>query len=106
MYWHIVDPYTACFLVSNVTQALVERVQATLRQVLGFRTLQEVIENRDSIGNEIERQISGPAASWGIAIEATLIKDLIFDNELQQILSAAAKQQRIGKARPFCYCKL
>jgi erythrocyte band 7 integral membrane protein len=79
--------------------ALIERTQATLRQTLGIRTLQEIIENRESIGHEIERQITEPAASWGVVVESILIKDMIFEPELQATLSAAAKQQRIGESK-------
>jgi regulator of protease activity HflC (stomatin/prohibitin superfamily) len=99
VYWHIVDPYTASFLVSNIQQALIERTQATLRQVLGMKTLQEIIENRESIGHQIEGLIAGPASSWGISIESILIKDMIFEKELQETLSAAAKSKRLGESK-------
>lgn len=45
LYWHILDPVTAAFLVSDVRLALMERTQTTLRQVLGTRVLQDAIES-------------------------------------------------------------
>lgn len=72
----------------------------TLRQTLGTRTLQDIIENRDTIAHEIQRTIEGPAMTlWGISIESILIKDLQFSAELQETLAAAAKQKRIAEAR-------
>ncbi|KAJ3283657.1 hypothetical protein HDU79_008876 [Rhizoclosmatium sp. JEL0117] len=99
IYWEIVDPFIATFLVSNVNKALMERTQTTLRHVVGSRSLQESIENRDSLAKDILSLISGPAKSWGVQVESILIKDIKFTPELQETLAAAAKQQRIGESK-------
>jgi erythrocyte band 7 integral membrane protein len=99
LYWHVVDPYTAQFMVENVRKALIERTQTTLRLVTGTRTLQECIEHRDTLAQEIESIIAVPAASWGVKVESLLIKDLQFSSELLESLSAAAKQKRIGESK-------
>lgn len=43
--------------------------------------------------------ISEVASSWGIKVESILLKDLRFSPELQESLSAAAKQKRIGESK-------
>ncbi|KAJ1540002.1 hypothetical protein HK405_012167, partial [Cladochytrium tenue] len=40
-----------------------------------------------------------PARAWGVKIESILIKDMQFSKELQETLSAAAKQKRIGESK-------
>ncbi|KAI9203685.1 uncharacterized protein BJ171DRAFT_425207 [Polychytrium aggregatum] len=99
LYWHIVDPYCAAFMVSNVQRALIERTQTTLRHIIGTRSLQDCIEHRDTISHEIQQIISEPAQSWGVKIESILIKDLQFSADLLESLSAAAKQKRIGESK-------
>ncbi|KAJ1555126.1 hypothetical protein HK405_003187 [Cladochytrium tenue] len=99
LYWEIVDPYTASFLVSDVRRALIERSQTTLRHIFGGRTLQDCIEKRETIAHEIQEIIAEPARTWGVAIEAILIKDMQFSAELQDSLSAAAKQRRVGESK-------
>ncbi|KXS13384.1 hypothetical protein M427DRAFT_100579 [Gonapodya prolifera JEL478] len=99
LYWHVTDPYTTAFLVSNVRTALIERTQTTLRQILGQRVLQECIENRETIAHEVQNIIEVPAEQWGVRVESMLIKDLQFSPELQETLSAAAKQKRIGESK-------
>ncbi|KAJ1554571.1 hypothetical protein HK096_002931 [Nowakowskiella sp. JEL0078] len=99
LYYHIVDPYTSAFMVSDVRLAIRERTQTTLRHILGTRVLQDCIENRETIAHEIQRIIEEPAATWGIKIESILIKDLQFSTELQDALAAAAKQKRIGESK-------
>ncbi|KAI9223325.1 hypothetical protein BC828DRAFT_376165 [Blastocladiella britannica] len=99
LYYRIVDPYVATFLVSDVQSALVERTQTTLRTIIGGKTLQECIELRETIGNEIEAIIAEPARSWGLEMQDILIKDLKLAQELLESLSAAAKQRRYGEAK-------
>ncbi|KAJ1561830.1 hypothetical protein HK096_003184 [Nowakowskiella sp. JEL0078] len=106
LYWHIVDPYVATFNVADVKKALMERTQTTLRHIIGTRTLQDAIENRNTIAEEILHIIDIPAKTWGVKIEqltlwlkSILIKDLLFSQDLQETLSSAAKQKRVGESK-------
>ncbi|KAI9504384.1 hypothetical protein BX070DRAFT_238910 [Coemansia spiralis] len=99
LYWHITDPYLAIYGVSDVSQALVERTQTTLRAVLGGRDLQDLIENRDTIASSITEIIDKPAHDWGVTVESILIKDVSMSRELQDSLASAATQQRIGESK-------
>ncbi|RKP27763.1 band 7 family-domain-containing protein [Syncephalis pseudoplumigaleata] len=99
VYWHIVDVYRATYGVAELEKALLERAQTSLRAILGGRSLQDCIENRESIGQSLGAMLEEPAASWGIRVENTLIKDLQFSRELQQSLSSAATQKRVGESK-------
>lgn len=44
-------------------------------------------------------QIEATAEKWGVAIESILLKDINFSVELQQSLSSAATQKRIGESK-------
>jgi erythrocyte band 7 integral membrane protein len=76
-----------------------ERTKTTLREVMGSHDLQDAIVNRVLIAREIEKIISTAAKSWGAKIESILIKDVHLSDELQDNLSAAAKQRRIGASK-------
>ncbi|KAJ2877696.1 hypothetical protein FB639_003651 [Coemansia asiatica] len=97
--WHINDPYLATYGVSSVHSALAERTQTTLRAVLGSRDLQDLIENRDTIAEAITEIIDKPAHDWGVTVESILIKDVNLSRELQESLSSAATQKRIGESK-------
>lgn len=58
LYWHTVDPRVATFSVSNIRKALVERTMTTLRLITGARTVQECVEHRDSMAQEVEGLLS------------------------------------------------
>ncbi len=99
VYYHVVSPHKAAFGISNVTHALVERTQTTLRHVLGARVLQDVIERREEIAEAIREIIDDVASSWGIKVEGILMKDINFSRDLQESLSMAAQAKRIGESK-------
>ncbi|KAJ2784232.1 hypothetical protein H4R18_001220 [Coemansia javaensis] len=99
LYWVVSDPYLATYGVSSVKQALIERTQTTLRAVLGGRDLQDLIENRGTIASAITAMIDRPAQAWGVSVESILIKDVVLSKELQQSLSSAATQKRVGQSK-------
>lgn len=99
IYYHVTSPHKAAFGVQNVRAALVERTQTTLRQVIGSRALQDVIERREEVAQSIEEIIEKVAESWGVKVESILIKDIVFSRELQESLSMAAQSKRIGESK-------
>ncbi|KAF9997387.1 hypothetical protein BGZ79_008927 [Entomortierella chlamydospora] len=99
IYWHVIDPYQALYGVSNVRTALIERTKTTLRQVLGAKLLQEIIENREQLAHEIQTIIDIPAHAWGVTVESILIKDIQFSKSLQESLSSAAQAKRLAESK-------
>lgn len=74
-------------------------IETTLRQVVGGRVLQSVISDREGLAQEVAEIIEATAEKWGVAIESILLKDINFSVELQQSLSSAATQKRIGESK-------
>nr|ADE76687.1 unknown [Picea sitchensis] len=99
IYWHVSNPYRAAFGIQDVKSSLVERAQTTLRDVVGSRTLQSVISDRTEVARQVEEIVEGVAEKWGVSIESILIKDIVFSRELQESLSSAATQRRIGESK-------
>jgi len=99
LYYRIISPHTAAFAISNIRQALVERTQTTLRHVIGARVLQDVIERREEIAQDIRNIVEEVAEGWGVEVESMLVRDIIFSQELQESLSMAAQSKRTGEAK-------
>lgn len=99
VYYNIIDPQKAIFSISNIDMAIVERTQTTLRDVIGGRTLQDVVEKRDEIAEAISLIISKTAFDWGVNIESILVKDLSLPAKVEASLSMAAEAKRIGEAK-------
>ncbi|KAF9516787.1 hypothetical protein BS47DRAFT_1340421 [Hydnum rufescens UP504] len=99
IYFQVTNPYRAAFGITNLHQALIERAQTTLRHVVGARTVQSVVVEREAIALEIDSILSEIGDKWGVSIEGILIKDIIFSPEVAASLSSAAQQKRIGEAK-------
>ncbi|CEP24069.1 STM1 [Cyberlindnera jadinii] len=99
VYYNIVDPQKAVFGISDISEAISERTQTTLRDVIGARLLQDVIERREEIAEAIEEIIQHIAADWGVSVESILIKDLQLDSTITNSLSQAAQAKRIGESK-------
>ncbi|KAF1800069.1 hypothetical protein V8B55DRAFT_1544096 [Mucor lusitanicus] len=99
IYWHVVDPYQAVYGVSDVNHALIERASTSLRDVCGGHSVQDLIENREAISEELQEIIGPIAKSWGVKIESTLVKDITLSQHLQESLSSAAQAKRLGESR-------
>lgn len=99
VYYNIIDPQKAIYSISDIHNAIIERTQTTLRDVIGCRVLQDVVEKREEIAEAIEGVIAKTAFDWGVNIESILIKDLQLPDKVQSSLSMAAEAKRIGEGK-------
>lgn len=99
VYYNIIDPQKAIFSISDIHAAIVERTQNTMRDVIGGRVLQDVLEKREEIAESIGEVISRTAWAWGVHIESILIKDLTLPQSVQDSFAKAAEAKRIGEAK-------
>lgn len=99
VYYNIIDPQKAIYSITDIHEAIVERTQTTLRDVIGNRVLQDVVEKREEIAESIENVIAKTAFDWGVNIESILIKDLQLPDKVQASLSMAAEAKRIGEGK-------
>ncbi|KAI7859694.1 band 7 family-domain-containing protein [Circinella umbellata] len=99
LYWRVLAPYEAEYRAEDLMTSLMERARTVLRNVCGQHSFQDLIENRDAISREIQKNINPAAQQWGVEVEATLVKDIGISKQLQQSLSSAATAKRLGESR-------
>lgn len=99
VYYNIIDPQKAIFSISDIHSAIMERTQNTMRDVVGSRVLQDVVEKREEIAESIAEIISKTAFTWGVHIESILIKDLTLPATVRDSFAKAAEAKRIGEAK-------
>ena len=86
--YRIVDVQIACFAVQDLTALLQQKAYATIRSIFGTRPLQELLEKRVEIADDVRALVEKDAQRWGVHIEAINIKDLIIPHEMIAALSA------------------
>lgn len=58
-----------------------------------------MVQDREGVALQVEEIVEAVAEKWGVAVESILIKDIAISPELQESLSSAATQQRIGQSK-------
>jgi len=99
VYYHIEDAYKSLFSVQSVEAAIIEIAKTTLRDVFGHTMLQEALETKEKMASHIRELIEHPTFAWGVTITRVLIQEIIFSQELQLNLSAAATAKRLAEGK-------
>lgn len=71
----------------------------TLRNVLGTRTLQEILADRESIANAMQTVLDECTEGWGVRVERVEVKDVRLPIQLQRAMAAEAEAAREARAK-------
>ena len=92
----------ACMAVNNVenyensTQLL---AQTTLRNILGTKTLAELLSQRESTSHAIQAVLDDTTEEWGVKVERVEVKDVRIPQSMQRSMAAIAEAEREAKAK-------
>ena len=70
VYFQVVDAQNAVIKVQNYLYAVSQYAQAALRDVVGGMTFDDLLAERQKIGDEIEVIIQKQAENWGLKVTA------------------------------------
>jgi regulator of protease activity HflC (stomatin/prohibitin superfamily) len=98
VYYKVLDSYKSRFAVRDLLGALKELIETGLRNAIGRRTLQEVLQKREELSDAVMQQITEPAFNWGAAITRSLIQEIFFAKDQMANMSQGAVGKRIGEA--------
>ncbi|KAK6112980.1 Protein unc-1 domain protein [Brugia pahangi] len=87
--------------VTNVNDAQFSTkllAQTTLRNVLGTRTLSEMLSERDNIANVIEKVLAEGTEPWGVHVQRVEIKDIRLPYQLMRSMAAEAGAARDARS--------
>ena len=99
VYYRILNARYAYYRIQNLAAAISEVTYAILKNTCGQFTLQDILEKRQEISDDIEKQVDQFVEEWGADIEEIFIKDIQLSKELQTSLSSAAKERRLAEAK-------
>lgn len=98
VYFQVVDAQTAVIKVQNYLYAVSQYAQAALRDVVGGMTFDDLLAERQKIGEEIEAIIQKQAESWGLKVTAIKILDVDVPEDLKKMMSRQASAEREKRA--------
>jgi regulator of protease activity HflC (stomatin/prohibitin superfamily) len=98
LFFKVVDAESAALKVQDYRAAIWRLAQATLRDVAGKLSLDELLSHQDRLESEIAHNIEAQAKSWGLLVEAIKLEDIAVPEELKKMMSRQASSEREKRA--------
>jgi regulator of protease activity HflC (stomatin/prohibitin superfamily) len=99
LYMKPVEIDKAVLAVENFFQATQLAAQTTLREVIGKVELNELLAEREKVGNHLREIIDEKTEAWGIKVTSVEVRDVIIPTILQDAMSRQAQAERERIAR-------
>ncbi len=96
--WEVVDAVLSVTTVEDCAQALYLEAQLALRAAVGTRTLEQLLGDREAVGDEVRSGVAERAASFGVAVKSAGLRDVILPGEMKQILNQVIEAQKQAEA--------
>lgn len=96
--FRVTDPVAALERVADYQDRLYSDVQLAARRSLATMQLAEILTNRNQLSEDIQRDVSDAATSYGVAISRADVKDLVFPGNLQEIMNRVLATERLSEA--------
>ncbi len=98
VYYKIIDASKAILEVENFYYAISQLAQTTMRNSVGEKTLDEILQKRAEIAEKIKTELDKKTEKWGIDVSALELKDVIIPENLKRTISKEAEAEREKRA--------
>ncbi|KAM5146867.1 stomatin-like [Mantella aurantiaca] len=99
IYYRVQNATLAIANISNADSATRLLAQTTLRNVLGTRSLAQILSDREEITHNMQSTLDVATDDWGIKVERVEIKDVKLPVQLQRAMAAEAEASREARAK-------
>ncbi len=98
-YYHILDAPRSVIAVENITSAVNQIAQTTVRNVVGKFSLDEILAETTQINEEIRTIIDEQTEPWGVQVSTVSIKDIQLPDSMQRAMAKQAEAEREKRAK-------
>lgn len=98
VYFRVLKAESAILEVQDYNYAISQYAQAALRDVVGGMTFDDLLAERQKIGEEIEKIVAKESANWGLDVNAIKIQDVDVPEDLKKMMSRQASAEREKRA--------
>lgn len=96
--WRYSDVMSAWGQLTKPLEYLYRELQFALREAVGTRSLDELLENKQVIDELVSTQIRQNVAAWGMEVISVGVKDIILPGEMKTILSRLVEAEKSAQA--------
>jgi len=99
VYYRVHNATVSVANVENAHHSTRLLAQTTLRNMLGTHNLHEILSDRESISNSMQKYLDEVTICWGIKVERVELKDVRLPVQLQRAMAAEAEAAREARAK-------
>lgn len=98
-YYRVKDPVKSLVEIQNISQAINQIAQTTVRNIVGQSTLDEILGNTEKINIAIKKILDLQTENWGAEIQVVEIKDIQLPDSMQRAMAKQAEAEREKRAK-------
>jgi regulator of protease activity HflC (stomatin/prohibitin superfamily) len=99
IYFNVLNPVDSVIKVANHMTATSLYAQTSLRNILGQHELDEILAEREKIGQALQRIIDQATDAWGVKVSAVEVKDIELPEEMRRAMAKQAEAERERRAK-------
>ena len=98
-YYRVDDAVRSVVAIENVSAAINQIAQTTLRAVVGRHTLDETLSETDKINKNIREILDVQTEEWGVKVTVVELKDIQLPESMQRAMARQAEAEREKRAK-------
>ena len=95
----VIDAVKSIVAIENVSAAIDQIAQTTLRKVVGKHTLDETLAETDRINVDIRAILELTATEWGVEVTLVELKDIQLPEDMKRAMAKEAEAEREKRAK-------
>ncbi len=98
VYFRVINPEKAVLKIDNYIYATANYAQTILRDVVSGITLDELLEKREEVAQQIRRLVDEKTDEWGIDITDIKLQDISLPASMERAMAVQAEAERERRA--------
>jgi regulator of protease activity HflC (stomatin/prohibitin superfamily) len=98
-YFRVTDAVKSVVAIENVSSAINQIAQTTLRKVVGQHTLDQTLSETDKINLDIRKILDVATVAWGVEVTLVELKDIQLPDSMKRAMARQAEAEREKRAK-------
>ncbi len=98
-YYRVVDAVQSIVAIENVSAAINQIAQTTLRKVVGRHSLDETLSETDRLNVDIREILERTTVEWGVEVTLVELKDIQLPESMKRAMAREAEAEREKRAK-------
>lgn len=98
-YFRVINPVDAVVQIQDYQRATWQISQTSLRNVIGQSTLDQILQDRETINERLQHIIDDATEPWGVKVSIVEIKDVELNQQMIRAMARQAEAERNRRAK-------